>query len=159
MTEAPASVAHLAGPRLRRNPAAWAAVILMAGTGLAWAGPAAWEAIQTWGTLAGRDAAGLMAVAADIPPVRITSADLAYSADARAGLATAAFTPNPVDPTSAFVTITYADHPRQWLARRPRPPAGSQRNTRPQRWQPGKTSSEGTRERLSGERLLCTLIP
>src|SRR6516165_10112815 len=112
MTKAPASVAHLAGPRLRRNPAAWAAVILMAGTGLAWAGPAAWEAIQTWGTptcswplqvrgtaspahaglvrcylraLAGRDAAGLMAVAADIPPVRITSADLAYSADARAG--------------------------------------------------------------------------
>jgi len=186
MTKAPASVAHLAGPRLRRNPAAWAAVILMAGTGLAWAGPAAWEAIQTWGTptcswplqvhgtagpahaglvrcylraLAGRDTAGLMAVAADIPPVRITSADLAYSADARAGLATAAFTPNPVDPTSAFVTITYADHPRQWLARRPRPPAGSQRNTRPQRWQPGKTSSEGTRERLSGERLLCTLIP
>ena len=111
MTKAPASVAHLAGPRLRRNPAAWAAVILMAGTGLAWAGPAAWEAIQTWGTLAGRDAAGLMAVAADIPPVRITSADLAYSADARAGLATAAFMPNPVDPTSAFVTITYADHP------------------------------------------------
>jgi hypothetical protein len=94
-----------------------------------------WEALQTWGTptcswplqvrgtaspaqaglvrcylraLASRDTAGLMAVAADIPPVRITSADLRYSADARAGLATAAFTPNPEDTTSAFVIITYA---------------------------------------------------
>ena len=108
----------------------------MAGAGLAWGGHAAWEAIQTRGTptcswplqvrgtaspaqaglvrcylraLASRDTAGLMAVAADIPPVRITSADLTYSADARAGLATAAFTPNPNDTTSAFVTITYAD--------------------------------------------------
>jgi hypothetical protein len=108
----------------------------MAGAGLAWGGHAAWEAIQTRGTptcswplqvrgtaspaqaglvrcylraLASRDTAGLMAVAADIPPVRITSADLTYSADARAGLATAAFTPNPNDTTSDFVTITYAD--------------------------------------------------
>ena len=108
----------------------------MAGAGLAWGGHAAWEAIQTWGTptcswplqvrgtaspaqaglvrcylraLASRDTTGLMAVAADIPPVRITSADLTYSADARAGLAAAAFTPNPNDTTSAFVTITYAD--------------------------------------------------
>ncbi|HSZ39195.1 MAG TPA: hypothetical protein VK817_04490 [Trebonia sp.] len=48
-----------------------------------------------------------MAVAADIPPVRITGADLKYSGDARAGLATASFTPNPEDTTSAFVTITY----------------------------------------------------
>jgi hypothetical protein len=54
-----------------------------------------------------------MAVAADIPPVRITSADLAYSADARAGLATATFTPNPNDTTSAGVTITYADGVQQ----------------------------------------------
>ena len=108
----------------------------MAGAGLAWGGHAAWEAIQTRGTptcswplqvrgtaspaqaglvrcylraLASRDTAGLMAVAAGIPPVRITSADLTYSADARAGLATAAFTPNPNDTTAAFVTITYAD--------------------------------------------------
>ena len=108
----------------------------MAGAGLAWGGHAAWEAIQTRGTptcswplqvrgaaspaqaglvrcylraLASRDTTGLVAVAADIPPVRITSADLTYSADARAGLATAAFTPNPNDTTSAFVTITYAD--------------------------------------------------
>jgi hypothetical protein len=136
MVKAPARGARLAVPRLRRSPAAWAAVGLMAGAGLAWGGHAAWEAIQTRGTpacswplqvrgtaspaqaglvrcylraLASRDTAGLMAVAADIPPVRITSADLTYSADARAGLATAAFTPNPNDTTSAFVTITYAD--------------------------------------------------
>lgn len=140
MTKAPARVAGLAGSHLRRSPAAWAAVILTAGAGLAWAGHAAWAAIQTWGTptcswplqvrgtaspaqaglvrcylraLAGRDTAGLMAVAADIPPVRITSADLRYSADARAGLATAAFTPNSEDPTSASVTITYADGVRE----------------------------------------------
>lgn len=140
MTKAPARVAGLAGSHLRRSPAAWAAVILTAGAGLAWAGHAAWAAIQTWGTptcswplqvrgtaspaqaglvrcylraLASRDTAGLTAVAADIPPVRITSADLRYSADARAGLATAAFTPNPEDPTSASVTITYADGVRE----------------------------------------------
>jgi hypothetical protein len=103
---------------------------------LAWGGHAAWDAIQTWGTptcswplqvrgtaspaqaglvrcylraLASRDTAGLMAVAADIPPVRITNADLKYSADARAGLATATFTPNPNDTTFASVTIAYAD--------------------------------------------------
>ena len=114
MTNALARAARLAGPRLGRRPAAWAAVILTAGLGLAWAGHAAWDAIQTWGTptcswplqvrgtasraqaglvrcylraLASRDTAGLTAVAADIPPVRITSADLTYSADARAGLA------------------------------------------------------------------------
>jgi hypothetical protein len=136
MTKALARVARLARPRLRRSPAAWAAVILVAGAGLAWAGHAAWEAIQTWGTptcswplqvrgtaspaqaglvrcylraLASRDTKGLMAVAADIPPVRITSADLTYSADARAGLATATFTPNPNDTTFVGVTITYAD--------------------------------------------------
>jgi uncharacterized protein (UPF0261 family) len=63
--------------------------------------------------LADRDTAGLMAVAADIPPVRITSADVTYSADARAGLATAAFTPNPEDTASAFVIITYADGVRE----------------------------------------------
>jgi len=136
MTTAPRRGARLAGPRFRRSPAAWAAVLAMVGAGLAWAGPAAWEAIQTWGTptcswplqvrgtatpaqaglvrcylraLASRDTAGLMAVAADIPLVRITSTDLTYAADARAGLATATFTPSPIDTSSAFVTITYAD--------------------------------------------------
>jgi hypothetical protein len=140
MTKTPARVTRLAGSHLRRSPAAWAAVILVAGAGLAWAGHTAWGAIQTWGTptcswplqvrgsaspaqaglvrcylraLAGRDTGGLTAVAADIPPVRITGADLRYSADARAGLATAAFTPNQVDPTSAFVIVTYADGVRE----------------------------------------------
>jgi hypothetical protein len=140
MTKTPAHVARLARPHLRRSPAAWAAVIVMAGAGFAWAGHAAWQAIRTWGTpacswplevrgtpsaaqaglvrcylraLASRDTAGLMAVAADIPPVRITSADLRYSADARAGLATAAFTSNPEDTASGFVTITYADGVRE----------------------------------------------
>jgi hypothetical protein len=107
---------------------------LVAGAGLAWGGHVTWEATQTQGTptcswplqvrgtaspaqaglvrcylraLASRDTAGLMAVAGDIPPVRITSADLRYSGDARAGLATAVFTPNPEDTTSAFVIITY----------------------------------------------------
>jgi hypothetical protein len=136
MTQPPARVAWLAGSHLRRSRAARAVVILTAGVGLAWAGHAAWEAVQTWGTptcswpvqvrgtaspaqaglvrcylraLASRDTDGLMTVAADIPPVRITRADLAFSADARAGLATAAFTPNTSDTTSAFVTITYAN--------------------------------------------------
>jgi hypothetical protein len=140
MTMTPARVARLARPHLPRSPAAWAAVIVLAGAGLFWAGHAAWPAIQTRGTpacswplqvrgtpspaqaglvrcylraLASRDTAGLMAVAADIPPARITSADLTDSADARAGLATAAFTPNPEDTTSEFVIITYADGVRE----------------------------------------------
>jgi hypothetical protein len=54
-----------------------------------------------------------MTVATDIPPVRITRADLRYSADARAGLATAVFTPSPVDTTGVSVTITYADGVRE----------------------------------------------
>ncbi len=59
--------------------------------------------------LAKRDTAGLMAVADDNPAVRITAADLAHSADARAGLATATFTPSPVDDTYVLLTIMYAD--------------------------------------------------
>jgi len=140
MTKTPARAARLARLHLRRSPAAWAAVIVMAGAGLIWAGHAAWQAIQTGGTpacswplqvrgtpspaqaglircylraLASQDTAGLMTIAADIPPVRITSADMTYSADARAGLATAVFTPNPEDTTSDFVIITYADGVRE----------------------------------------------
>jgi hypothetical protein len=140
MTKALARGARLAVATVRRSPAEWAAVIVIVGIGLAWAGHAAWEAIQTWGTptcswplqvrgtaspaqaglvrcylraLASRDPAGLTAVAAGAPPVRITNADLANSADARAGLATATFTPNPNDTTSAFVTIIYADGVRE----------------------------------------------
>jgi len=65
--------------------------------------------------LAHRDVAGLLAVAANIPPVRITHTDLAHAADARAGLATATITPNPSDPTSALLTIIYADSARAQL--------------------------------------------
>jgi hypothetical protein len=102
MTKAPARVARRAGPHLRRSPAASAAVILVAS-------PAQAGLVRCYlRALAGRDTAGLLAVADDIPPVRITSADLTYSADARAGLATAAFTPNPEDTAFVFVTITYA---------------------------------------------------
>jgi hypothetical protein len=127
--------AMLAKPGLRRKAAVWAVGILVGGTGLAWAGRTAWVAYETWGTptcswpvqvrgaslaqaglircylraLAHRDTAGLMAVAADIPPVRITEADFRYSADARAGLATATSDGCPVDLTFCGVTITYAD--------------------------------------------------
>jgi hypothetical protein len=59
--------------------------------------------------LARHDIAGLYAVAAMIPPVRITKADLKYSADARAGLATAQITPDQISTSVAAVTITYAD--------------------------------------------------
>jgi hypothetical protein len=58
--------------------------------------------------LAEHNTAGLMAVADNDPAVRITSADLTNSADARAGLATATFTPSPDDTTVVLLTITYA---------------------------------------------------
>src|SRR5580658_11002855 len=101
--------AMLSKPKLYRKTAVWAVSIIVGGTGLVWAGHTAWVAYETWGTptcswpvrvrgtsdlaqtglircylraLARRDTAGLMAVAADIPPVRITRADLNYSADA-----------------------------------------------------------------------------
>jgi hypothetical protein len=136
MIQAPTEPARRPGPRGRQRRATWAAVVIVAGGGLAWAGHEAWDAIQTWGTptcswplvvhgpanlaqtglvrcylraLANHDTASLMAVAADIPPVRITKADFAYSADARAGLTTATFTPSPVDDTDYEVTITYAN--------------------------------------------------
>lgn len=136
MTKAPARATRLPSPRPRRGPPAWAAVIIVAGAGLTGAGYAAWGAVQAHGTpacswplhirgtatpaqaglvrcyvraLAHRDTGALLAAAAGIPPVRITGADLAYSADARAGPATATFTPNPADGTSCKVTITYAD--------------------------------------------------
>ncbi len=136
MIEAPADTAGLPGLHPRHGLAAWAAMIIVAGVYLAWAGHATWEVIETWGTpacswplqvrgtaspaqaglircylraLAGDDRAGLLAVAAEIPPVRLTKADLRYSADARTGLATATVTPSPVDDTFYGVTIIYAD--------------------------------------------------
>jgi hypothetical protein len=114
--------------------------VIVGGAVLALGGRVAWEAYETWGTptcswplqvrgtvspaqaglvrcylraLASRDAAGLKAVADYIPPIRITTADLAHSADASAGLATATFTQNPNDTSSAFVDISYADGARE----------------------------------------------
>jgi hypothetical protein len=128
-------VGEVARLYLSRRTAVSAIVVIVGAAVLTWGGRLAWDTYDTWGTpacswplqvrgtaslaqaglvrcylraLASRDTTGLMAVAADIPPVRITSADLAYSADARAGLATATFAPNPEDATSAFVIITYA---------------------------------------------------
>jgi len=59
--------------------------------------------------LAKRDTAGLLAVATNIPPVRITRADLTHSGDARAGLAAVTFLPADTDVTFVPVVITYAD--------------------------------------------------
>jgi hypothetical protein len=129
-------------PRLRlsRMTAVWAVSVVAVGAALTWGGRAAWETYETWGTptcswplqvrgtaspaqaglvrcyvraLASRDTAGLMAVADYIPPIRITKADLSHSTDARAGLATATFTQNPNDTSSAFVDIIYADGARE----------------------------------------------
>ncbi len=129
-------------PRLRRKAVVWVACVIGGGVGLAWAGQAAWDAVETWGTptcswplqvrgtaspaqaglvrcyvraLANSDTTGLMAVADYIPPVRITKADLSHSTDARAGLATATLTQNPNDTASAFVDIVYADGARDDL--------------------------------------------
>jgi hypothetical protein len=122
--------------RLRRpavTMAVWGAVAVF---GAVWLGHTAWAAFKSRSTpscswplrvrgkptaaqaglvrcylraLAERDTGGLAAVAGNMPPVRITKADFAHSADARSGLATATFTPNPSDPENALLTITYAD--------------------------------------------------
>ena len=65
--------------------------------------------------LAGHDTGGLLAVAGNMPPVRITPADFAHSADARSGLATATFLPADVDVAWVPLTITYADGARDRL--------------------------------------------
>ena len=67
------------------------------------------------GALAERDNAGLLAVAANIPPVRITKADLAHSADARGGLATVTFLPASIDVAYVPAAITSADGASDWL--------------------------------------------
>ena len=59
--------------------------------------------------LARHDTRGLLAVADNMPPVRITQADLAHSADARSGLATATFLPADVDVAYVPLIIRYAD--------------------------------------------------
>lgn len=59
--------------------------------------------------LAEHDEAGLYAVAAKTPRVRITAADFKYSTDARAGMVTATLMPSPVDPTGVLVVIKFGD--------------------------------------------------
>lgn len=59
--------------------------------------------------LANRDHAEMAAVASNIPPARITAGLFLYTPDARAGVATATFTPNPSDSTDVEVTIKFAD--------------------------------------------------
>ncbi len=62
--------------------------------------------------LAHRDSVGLMAVAANDPPVHIAKADLRYSPDARTGEATANFMPTD-DNGYVVVTITFANGVRE----------------------------------------------
>jgi hypothetical protein len=121
--------------RLWDGPAVWVVLILAAGGGLLWVGHAVDGAIEghrtpscSWALrvrgasaaqaglarcyvrdLASRDSGGLAAMSADSPHIRITGADLARSADARSGPASAVCTPNPSDPTDVNVTITFAD--------------------------------------------------
>jgi hypothetical protein len=59
--------------------------------------------------LAARDTTGLKAVADESSPVSITTADLAHSPDASAGLATVTFTPSPVDTSFVLLKIQYAN--------------------------------------------------
>lgn len=120
---------------LLRRPAVWV-VCILCGAGVVWAGQGAWAAFESRGTpscswpmrihgkptgeqadlvrcylraLSGRNTAELLVVADNDPPVRITHADLAHSADARAGLATATFLPATTDPAYVPLNITYAD--------------------------------------------------
>jgi hypothetical protein len=123
--------------RLHRQAVTWAACVFVAGTGAVWAGHHAWAAFDgshstpscSWSlriqgkpapaqaglvrcyvrALAHRDTAALLAVAANVPAVRITGADLAHSADARSGRATVTFLPALVDTDWIPVIITYAD--------------------------------------------------
>ena len=120
-----------------------AVLVVLAVVAAVWAGRSAWAAFENHGTpscswalqihgkptpaqarlvrcylqaLAHRDTAGLLAVAANIPPVRITKADLTHSADARSGRATATFLPATVDTSWVPVIITYADGATDRLA-------------------------------------------
>ncbi len=51
----------------------------------------------------------LTAVARNIPAAHITRSDFRYSQDARGGVATAIFAPNPIDSTYVYVKIRFAD--------------------------------------------------
>lgn len=123
-----------------RTPAVRTACIILIAAGAAWGMNAAWAAYQSRRTpscswplrdrgqstaaqaglvrcylkaLAEGNIQGLRAVAQYDPPAHISTADLAYSADARAGLATATFTPSPVDSTYVLLAIRYANGARE----------------------------------------------
>ncbi len=70
--------------------------------------------------LAHRDAATMGGLSESVPKFgfqsRITSRDLADSADARAGVATVTFDPNPIDSGSAAIEITFAGGAREGLS-------------------------------------------
>jgi hypothetical protein len=126
----------MAEQRPQRPTAIIAVLAVVAVFGTVWVGHTAWAAFQNRSTpscswplrirgkptaaqaglvrcylraLAGHDTGGLLAVADNMPPVRITPADFAHSADARSGLATATFLPADVDVAWVPLTITYAD--------------------------------------------------
>jgi hypothetical protein len=59
--------------------------------------------------IAEHNTAELRAIAQNIPPAHITGSDFKYSQDARSGVTTVTFTPNPNDPTFVYLTIRFAD--------------------------------------------------
>ena len=112
------------------------ACIVLAGSGFVWFGHRSWMAFVPQFTpscswplrvqgkvtgeqaglarcyvqaLADRDTVGLYALSVRAKGDHITQADLTHSADARTGLATAVFTPSPVDSTYVLLTIRFAD--------------------------------------------------
>jgi hypothetical protein len=85
-----------------RAPAVRTACIILVGAGGAWGAHTACAAYQARRT-----------PSCSWPPTHITEADLAYSPDARAGEATATFTPSPVDSTYVLLAIRYANGARE----------------------------------------------
>lgn len=112
------------------------ACIVLAGSGFVWFGHRAWMAfvpqltpscsrpVRVHGkatreqaglvrcylqATADHDAIGLNVLAGKGPFARIGNASFAHSADARAGLATATFTPSQMASTYVLLTIDYAD--------------------------------------------------
>jgi hypothetical protein len=59
--------------------------------------------------IAEHNTAELRSVAQNIPPAHISGSDFKYSADARSGVTTVTFTPNPNDTTFVYLTIRFAD--------------------------------------------------
>ena len=59
--------------------------------------------------IAEHNTAELRSIAQNIPPAHITASDFTYSQDARSGVTTVTFTPNPNDSTFVYLTIRFAD--------------------------------------------------